>query len=1187
MAWLSGWLYRKELPINGSAGGAQTDYTVGVSIHSGNLGSLMPGNVATTDNVWGSSGGPYQRKMFYAKGRYWIFFADQTNGGYYSSSTDGYTWAAKTLFKAWPAVYAGYHISVVLDAAGNYVHIVYSNTQIGAPIYYRRGALNAAGNIVWDAEQTAKAAVANYRFTDPHIILDSNGYPWIAYGSSDNLNADGRAYAVKSSTLNGVWTTQFTQQINSTIWSSGGAPVVWAALAPLSGGKVYAIGQAGGEIAEGRLYDGGWGGVENVGTYVHGNADISVVADSSDNVFCTAGTTCLVRTYVTSLWSQESMGAVSDGQVTTGIYNDELYSFGEKIVGVIYQLCFTRRSTAGVWDSVKIARVYPVTHVVASNSGQISVVPYNNSFLFCHQYGAGSPWTIRTTFLPIPDQVITTYPESLLVVSCLNHAESDFGDIRFTASDGTTLLPYYFEYNIDNGYVIAWVKVDTIPIAPGSGTIYIYYGNTGAASLSDGDNTFEFWDDCETDLSKWTVVADGGSVTVVAKPTPEFEPLNGSKCILIDDPTVLGAPNITNVETEQSLVWTYRFRAHNAYADIFESYQRFFFDVANVILAVRINNLTLEYYDGLGYNPIATLAADTWFEFQIMIRPSVGTFDYYVDKILSIAAGTLYAVAVASTYQELNSGPNHKGQYYFDEVTIRKYVSPEPTWDTPGAEEYGIETFPATNIQATQADGNGFIVNATDIDIIGFDWGVAPGVYTDDVQYAGTIYEGIFGLTMSPLLPDTTYYFRVKAHSTVSGWIYGSELSFTTPLPLPEVETDPASNITDTSLDANGNITSIGGAGCDERGFVYDTASHGDPGNLEPGLTAYSNLVKETGSFGTGTYSMSITGLSPTLYYIRAFVHNAYGYDYGGERIVVANPNVNILYPESDYSIGIRFDSSPGGAYPHIYGGSIPHAQLLTTRDSSWVAVGTFGTVVGNRCYERLWYNSNMHKDLYTLTDPLRTDEGVVKIKWKSHLLRTTYPYGDFQRHLLTHGVEYDGVQTAIGATSRDECEVFQANPNTGVAWTIAELFDLIAGVSLGEGGGWGIPTCDYLAIFALWANAAVQTDGCTDLGGANRRLYGTVLEDEAETCTVYFEWGATVAYGNVTPDQTKAKGDSFTADINIGVLPSIHYRAVIETECGETFYGSDCEYPVPAPSSYPVATKGTIAHRLASDGYI
>lgn len=81
---------------------------------------------------------------------------------------------------------------------------------------------------------------------------------------------------------------------------------------------------------------------------------------------------------------------------------------------------------------------------------------------------------------------------------------SDGSDIRFTDSDGTTVIPHWIEFfNYTGRYAVVWVRVPQIP-ASGSTTIYMYYGNQAASSTSDGRAVFEFFDDFSTlDRNVW------------------------------------------------------------------------------------------------------------------------------------------------------------------------------------------------------------------------------------------------------------------------------------------------------------------------------------------------------------------------------------------------------------------------------------------------------------------------------------------------------------------------------------------------------------------------------------------------------------------------------------------------------------------------------------------------------------
>jgi hypothetical protein len=75
--------------------------------------------------------------------------------------------------------------------------------------------------------------------------------------------------------------------------------------------------------------------------------------------------------------------------------------------------------------------------------------------------------------------------------------KNDCSDIRFLDSDDKTLLNYWIESDCNTTNTKIWVKVPFIPSLT-TKTIYVYYGNPSATSLSNGDNTFIFFDDFES-----------------------------------------------------------------------------------------------------------------------------------------------------------------------------------------------------------------------------------------------------------------------------------------------------------------------------------------------------------------------------------------------------------------------------------------------------------------------------------------------------------------------------------------------------------------------------------------------------------------------------------------------------------------------------------------------------------------
>ena len=101
--------------------------------------------------------------------------------------------------------------------------------------------------------------------------------------------------------------------------------------------------------------------------------------------------------------------------------------------------------------------------------------------------------------------------------------QGDFDDIRFTDADGETLLNYWLEVSTPSVASTFWIKIPSILAPPGITTIYIYYGNSSASSVSNGQATFILFDDfdyqdADGDTTLWTpryeVGSSGGSADI-------------------------------------------------------------------------------------------------------------------------------------------------------------------------------------------------------------------------------------------------------------------------------------------------------------------------------------------------------------------------------------------------------------------------------------------------------------------------------------------------------------------------------------------------------------------------------------------------------------------------------------------------------------------------------------------------
>ncbi|RLI58598.1 MAG: hypothetical protein DRO67_10580, partial [Candidatus Asgardarchaeum californiense] len=296
-------------------------------------------------------------------------------------------------------------------------------------------------------------------------------------------------------------------------------------------------------------------------------------------------------------------------------------------------------------------------------------------------------------------QVLVTVDTATLISD--GKMRSDCGDIRFVDSDDSTKLSYWIESGCNTSSTKIWVKVPSIP-ASSTKTIYMYYGNPNAESESNGDATFEFFDDFEDD-SPYTstnsslIYVDTANSRLVAK------------LYRNSDNTYIYRSLPSAISGDFVMVARMQFASHSGtwtYSGGFG-----FSDSANGLRHVNGNfygvgqdndqdgdgtyGRSISIYDG-GGTRLASLynieEEGVWREVSLKRAGSEVTASYEgygtISGTTSYTGSTNYFVV--SNYDD-GADPDRYTEIWLDRIYVRKYTDPEPTTSVGSEQSISIE----------------------------------------------------------------------------------------------------------------------------------------------------------------------------------------------------------------------------------------------------------------------------------------------------------------------------------------------------------------------------------------------------------------------------------------------------------------------------------------------------------------
>lgn len=252
-------------------------------------------------------------------------------------------------------------------------------------------------------------------------------------------------------------------------------------------------------------------------------------------------------------------------------------------------------------------------------------------------------------------------------------------DIRFTKSDGTTLLDFYrFESDAADG---TWyVEIDGID-AENNISIYIHYGDADATDASSGPNTWAFWDNFESgDFSRWTAGPRWSVITGTKYEGSYGAQAYGSSGTVADRAI---AKSISK-DSVKLIFWM----RYSSSSNIFYG-PRIVLANAAVVIPMGMNAGYFKYYPGTAWANLGTTtaySAGQWYLCEVVLDFENSLFRW---KVNGVAKGTATLKDMSGNTLDTDDsiatiqffGCDTGIPYgYIDQVCVQDYIYPEPEW---------------------------------------------------------------------------------------------------------------------------------------------------------------------------------------------------------------------------------------------------------------------------------------------------------------------------------------------------------------------------------------------------------------------------------------------------------------------------------------------------------------------------
>ena len=309
--------------------------------------------------------------------------------------------------------------------------------------------------------------------------------------------------------------------------------------------------------------------------------------------------------------------------------------------------------------------------------------------------GAGTYYQLKlTVYHDVGDGV-----DGVGAVCTEGNAQTDFDDIRFTDATGDYELDYWLETFTASDTAIFWIEFE-VDISSGLPKGYIYYGNVGVSTTSNGGETFFFYEDWSSEsTAAWTQWSDdsGGSVTYSATDAQQ----GGQVLKLLSGAGNLNDEFRTTVET--SAAYSLMFRAKLELTTSAYHAMRIGSGSPQEYAMSYIQSYSTSYYrltviDDNANADNQVMDSSHWGAYRTweITRPRDGSdTKLYIDGVFD-ETGNMVTDATEISYATFGTTDSDKA-LYSDWFAARKFQVTEPYFTGPSAEEEYDEGTPSVD----------------------------------------------------------------------------------------------------------------------------------------------------------------------------------------------------------------------------------------------------------------------------------------------------------------------------------------------------------------------------------------------------------------------------------------------------------------------------------------------------------